>query len=360
MPELLTGFYYKNFVVLVMLAGMLIMTLSDVFLDRRMIGRLRGTLGMLLLLVICDYSEVWLGNQEHFSKWRMLFSALCYSLRPLIIMELLFLIHPTITKWVRLPAILNMILAFSVFFTDIVYYYSPDNHFGRGPLSYVFYFGVPIYITMLFWVSFMVVSKRSQSESWFVTFLALTSLLAVLGVWNAHDEVVIPTYAAELLLYYLYIYSQYTKRDALTNLFNRQSFYSDFRRHPESITGIISIDMNELKRLNDTYGHEAGDRGIKAIADIFLSAATEKERVYRTGGDEFIMICRGRSEEALREMIDAMRVTIGATGYSCAFGLCCAGTPDEMMKEADRLMYEDKARIKAEIAAKGGVLHNRT
>ena len=72
------------------------------------------------------------------------------------------------------------------------------------------------------------------------------------------------------------------------------------------------------------------------------------------------MICRGRSEEALREMIDAMRVTIGATGYSCAFGLCCEGTPDEMMKEADRLMYEDKARIKAEIAAKGGMLHNRT
>ena len=93
------------------------------------------------------------------------------------------------------------------------------------------------------------------------------------------------------MLYYLYTYSQYTKRDALTGLLNRQSYYSHIEKNGETIGAVISIDMNELKWLNDNYGHEAGDKGLATVSKCFKTNVSRRDKVYRIGGDEFMVLC---------------------------------------------------------------------
>ena len=257
------------------------------------------------------------------------------------------------------PAALNTLIAFSAFFTDIGYYFDEQNNFGRGPLGLTPYVVMFFYVLVLFLRSFRVFAMRNSEEALILLFLAITATVGSLLTAMSLEIDVNLAFAAEVALYYLYIYAQSTKRDALTGLFNRQSFYSDLRKHQSSLTGVVSIDMNELKWLNDTQGHEAGDRALKEISAVFLAASTGRDRVYRTGGDEFIMLCRSGSEKEIAALVDRMRSNVQAAGYSCAFGLSAGKQAGEMMQEADARMYADKARLKAEAAASGKALHMR-
>lgn len=356
---LLIEFLAENYVSLIMLIGMYILTRFDVFLEQKVIRMLRWMIGLLCILIAADFAETQFGNLDHLTVWRKLLSAVCYSLRPVIVLMLVTIIQKRVKKRLLIPAVLNIIAAFSVFFTDIVYSFSDDNHFQRGPLTAVPYIATANYVLVLFQVSFHVLAKRTTEEGWIVLFLALAATFAFLLSWKGHSEVTNATYTAELLLYYLYIYSQYTMRDALTGLLNRQSFYSDLEKRQNAITGVVSIDMNELKWINDSQGHAAGDRALTAIAEALQQPLSGRESLYRTGGDEFLMLCRAKCGEEIGALVEAMRKAVTAAGYSCAFGYCAEGSADEMLREADRLMYADKARIKAEVLANGGVLHSR-
>ena len=151
----------------------------------------------------------------------------------------------------------------------------------------------------------------------------------------------------------MYLYAQYTKRDPLTSVYNRQTFHSDIKKRPETISGIISIDMNDLKWLNDNKGHQSGDDALITISQSFCQAIGKKERIYRIGGDEFVIISRKSSTEEMENLLDRVKTGVAETGYSCAFGLSFNKTPDEMLRESDDLMYQDKARIKKALEQQG-------
>ena len=84
-----------------------------------------------------------------------------------------------------------------------------------------------------------------------------------------------------------------------------------------------------------------------------------KERIYRIGGDEFVVVCRDRNAGEIQAFMEKMHESVNETGYSCAFGFSVSKSAKEMLKEADNRMYADKAKIKAEILAKGGKLYQR-
>ncbi len=350
----------QNYCLILLLLGMYIVTLFDVFLEKRMLYLLRGAIISIAVLAVVDNAESYFGMLDHPTVWRVLFSAVCYTLRPLIILLLVLISSKKQSPLLLIPAVLNGLIAFSAFFTGISYSFSADNAFQRGPLGYTPYIATCFYVLALFLRSFRVFAMHNSEEALILLYLALAAAFASLFTAYGREVSVNLTFAAELVLYYLYVYSQSTKRDALTGLFNRQSFYSDLQKREDSITGVVSIDMNELKWLNDTQGHEAGDRALKAISAVFLAASTGKDRVYRVGGDEFIMLCRGGSAEEMQALTDGMRRDVQAAGYSCAFGLSAGKPVDAMMQEADALMYADKARLKAEAAAGGKALHLRS
>ena len=349
----------ENYALIVLLLGMYIVTLFDVFLEKRTLYLLRGTILSIAVLTVFDKAELYCSTFDYPTAWRVLFSALCYTLRPVVVLLLILVASRKRKIWMLIPAALNTLIAFSAFFTDIGYYFDEQNNFGRGPLGLTPYVVMFFYVLVLFLRSFRVFAMRNSEEALILLFLAITATVGSLLTAMSLEIDVNLAFAAEVELYYLYIYAQSTKRDALTGLFNRQSFYSDLRKHQSSLTGVVSIDMNELKWLNDTQGHEAGDRALKEISAVFLAASTGRDRVYRTGGDEFIMLCRSGSEKEIAALVDRMRSNVQAAGYSCAFGLSAGKQAGEMMQEADARMYADKARLKAEAAASGKALHMR-
>ena len=358
--KIILDFLTNNYILLVMLAGMFLITLFDVYLDRSMIHKLRTVIFFILFLVIFDNLEEYTGNLDYFTWWRIVLSVLCYSLRPTIILMLIFIVSPKINKMIVIPALLNFLIVSSAFFTDIAFTIERDtNHFTRGILGYTPHIITVIYILTLYYITIKVLADRPSEEGAVLLFITMTATFSAVLTFFNHDEVTDLTYAVCILLYYMYLYAQYTKRDPLTSVFNRQTFHSDMNRHPETITGIISIDMNDLKWLNDNKGHQSGDKALIAISQSFTNAIGKRERVYRIGGDEFIIACRKTSADEIEKLLEKLKAGVAETGYSCAFGSSVNKSIDEMLEESDKLMYEDKARIKKELENQG-IIHKRS
>ena len=146
------------------------------------------------------------------------------------------------------------------------------------------------------------------------------------------------------------------RTDELTRVFNRRCYEEDIaemRLHGMSDDlAIISADVNGLKRVNDTLGHTAGDELLRGAAFCLLTAVGSGGNVYRTGGDEFMIIARTADCEAMlraiRRAADEWRGAI-VDGVSISAGCAShAERPDagveDLEKLADARMYEEKQR----------------
>ena len=83
----------------------------------------------------------------------------------------------------------------------------------------------------------------------------------------------------------------------MTGLYNRASYDKDIQSvNPQEYFKLVSMDVNGLKRENDTYGHAAGDEMIMSAADCLKKVIAPYGKCYRIGGDEFTAILKGTSK----------------------------------------------------------------
>ncbi len=157
-------------------------------------------------------------------------------------------------------------------------------------------------------------------------------------------------------------------RDYMTNLYNRTGFaehqatYDRLIAHSTPI-GILQFDLNNLKTVNDTLGHDQGDLLIASFAACLQASFVGKGNCYRMGGDEFLVILNGQDPEkdyhigidALRQYCDNHNHTVGISycmeashGFILSEGLSLS----EAMAIADAKMYETKKILKANKQAK--------
>lgn len=135
--------------------------------------------------------------------------------------------------------------------------------------------------------------------------------------------------------------------DQLTHMGNRFAMdeYIAKMQHNESI-GMVYCDITGLKKVNDTEGHQAGDR-------LILRACASLKRVFgdyglfRIGGDELLALCSGIEEETLKERVEALKKDMSENSVTMAVGAVWqkeAGVDmDKLLTESEQLMYEDKA-----------------
>ncbi len=137
--------------------------------------------------------------------------------------------------------------------------------------------------------------------------------------------------------------------DELTGVRNRHAMHRmmDHIHSTEGMMpfGIVNIDLNGLKVVNDKYGHEAGDMMLVQASEI-LQKVFYQEDIFRTGGDEFMVILDGIEEKALANKIMRLREDMEKNAeVSFAIGdVWSDGSTDliEAMREADERMYADK------------------
>ena len=139
--------------------------------------------------------------------------------------------------------------------------------------------------------------------------------------------------------------------DVLTQVSNRNAMndrvdavVSGEAELPKNL-GIAFADLNGLKTVNDREGHDAGDRLLTRAAALLKIAFGDYE-IYRSGGDEFVVLCPDITEEGLRQQVAMLRsLADSASDVSFAVGTAyCTGSFDIRlaMQEADERMYKDK------------------
>ena len=144
----------------------------------------------------------------------------------------------------------------------------------------------------------------------------------------------------------------YSYKDALTHLRNRNSFnilcdaYAD--RTDKTSVGFIFNDVNKLKYVNDHYGHKEGDLYLQRVSQM-LAQQFGENACYRISGDEFVVVIPDISEQIFNSMIARYRELLDQQDEApVAFGAVWKAevdTLDQIMNEAERLMYEDKKRF---------------
>ncbi len=151
----------------------------------------------------------------------------------------------------------------------------------------------------------------------------------------------------------------YAEHDDLTGLWNHRIIVDRLRMEVERSQreglplSIILVDMDYFKRINDTFGHPAGDRVLKEAAAIFQKMVRTYDWVGRYGGEEFLLILpgsgfthAGQRGEELRAAIESARIVDGNTliPLTASFGVASGfpGSHEELIREADAALYRAK------------------
>ncbi|WMB72065.1 sensor domain-containing diguanylate cyclase [Shewanella oncorhynchi] len=145
--------------------------------------------------------------------------------------------------------------------------------------------------------------------------------------------------------------------DPLTGLYNRKNFEDElhhWQHKPHLGSFLIIIDMDNLKSINDAYGHQMGDVAIKRTATAMLAYWQNKGIISRFGGDEFVALCHGPLAQ-IEQDLDDMRKTLNQ-GSELSLGFSFGIAPFEAdwyqsFKTADHAMYEQKRAKKKAIQA---------
>ncbi len=152
--------------------------------------------------------------------------------------------------------------------------------------------------------------------------------------------------------------------DPLTGLYNRRRFFLELdqylawnERHGDP-GAVLLLDVDRLKEINDTLGHEAGDELLKHVASVLLGRVRQTDVVARLGGDEFVVLLRGVHGDQARELAQQIPELIASTLVPVAEGMITASTSvgiamvesgqqveaDALVRMADASMYRSKAR----------------
>ena len=156
--------------------------------------------------------------------------------------------------------------------------------------------------------------------------------------------------AAEKQLKYLILH------DALTGVHNRAYFEQQIRqleKECSSTVGIVVCDLDGLKLVNDTLGHEMGDRLLKASAKVIGSSLPEEILLCRIGGDEFALLVPDSDQEIVEKICQGIRLAVDSfnqsnqdLSLSLSIGFAVGNLKDtdmkEIFKEADNNMYREK------------------
>jgi diguanylate cyclase (GGDEF)-like protein len=180
---------------------------------------------------------------------------------------------------------------------------------------------------------------------------------AELGLWSNIAALALDRYRLHDQLSYR------AQHDGLTSLPNRALLYEkldaeiEMASRDKSQLGVLYIDLDGFKQINDTYGHDAGDTVLQEVARRMTLAVRRGDTVARIGGDEFVVLLPRltRSEDAERiaaKIVAALREPIYADRRRLSVGACSGiaiwplhgDRPDALLRFADAQMYGAKRR----------------
>ena len=249
-----------------------------------------------------------------------------------------------------------------------------QNNYAHGPL-YLVYVVVYMLVIVVTGVEFLLYGRSYRRQNRTSLYAVLLLVLVGIGLQEMfggefRTAYIALTMGAGLMFIHYSEFYQMTAdehirrqhselmRDALSGALSRHAYMKDLERYadqasiPEDLTA-FTIDINGLKAVNDTLGHDAGDELIVGAAGCVSRAVGDTGRCYRTGGDEFVVLARmdrTQADTALLRLDSESAAWKGekvgklSLSAGCALARDHRGlTGEELVKKADQAMYAAKA-----------------
>jgi len=279
-------------------------------------------------------------------------------------------------KYTKLIVIAVVALIMTNFFTQSLFYLDGNNGFHRGTFFYHFMLACLLFLLL---ITVMIVRHKKRIRQGHLVpmlFFAVPTIIScVISVLAYGIEINWAGTTLAIFIIYLFIQRQRLGTDYLTNLYNRRELNEYLENHirgrrSNERFGIIMIDINQFKGINDRWGHVVGDEVLVAHSKLLKSSFRAGEFIARYGGDEFIVVMRANSIDevtaAVNRFINSVNqfnsmnnkpwelsVSIGYDLYDPAIHDMKV---DELLNHVDKLMYKAKSEsgttaITAEIKA---------
>ncbi|MFB1083162.1 GGDEF domain-containing protein [Jeotgalibacillus sp. JSM ZJ347] len=193
------------------------------------------------------------------------------------------------------------VLTFFVLLVNMMYplYFDVDpvsNSYSSGAFKDIHYVVLAsFYIYMMYFL----LKNRKNTNSYviniFLGFFALPIFGMVIQMFDSKLYFSWTSGVLGILVAYIFLESTTTEEDFLTKLYNRHSseVYLKHLKEVEKPFGIMLMDLNNFKDINDEYGHQKGDQVLIGFANVLRKAFQQKGLIARIGGDEFIIIFEG-------------------------------------------------------------------
>lgn len=261
-------------------------------------------------------------------------------------------------KFLAIPWLIELAaIVFNLLGTGFLFTVSEENVYGRGPgavigyVSLLFYFGYSIYLVY-----------RSKSEGINLHFFpvqyfvgpCLASVIVQFLLYGITTSWV--SVAIALMFVQMQTYAENLYKDQLSGLFNRRYLNGILEKHNAGdstpLYGIM-LDINDFKKINDTFGHNTGDRAICAMGDVLFTSIPNGAIPVRYAGDEFVVLLPDADEEQTRATVEEIHrglarfsesgaepFELGASAGYTGFGP--EDDSESFLKRMDDLMYEAK------------------
>ena len=169
-------------------------------------------------------------------------------------------------------------------------------------------------------------------------------------VYKIREELLLEAYGRTTFMEYVNSYNQQFYQDVLTGAYNRR-FYEEQAKTDHIYNGVVMIDGNHFKQINDQFGHAAGDAALRTVAQTVLGCIRSTDRLVRYGGDEFILLLVSIPYDAFQRKLEEIVSKVARAtppGFPhIHLGITMGGVYDmesveEAVAMADRLMYQGK------------------
>lgn len=334
--------------------------------------------GCLIILILTGFEAftcIVNGNPSHFLRSLSVLMHVCLFAVPPLLAYYWYLLSDTLTThgnvremkvnvYYLIPVAANAVMVLLSSALHLAFYIDDSGVYHRGPL---FWFTSVIALFYMGWGFVLLIKRRKNLLRQEFLFLALFCLLPVIGgiiqgllyglllMWLGS--------ALALTIMYLYLQERMMQTDSLTGAWTRHSFEYYISQNLKSSTrrpfGIIYADVDNLKPVNDIYGHPEGDAALQNAVKAIKSVLRKGDAVARMGGDEFIIHAGVSTKKELQAVLarieDAIALYNRQSGkayqLSLSFGAdLFFGSPDcdvdSIIRQVDRLMYDNKRRKK--------------
>ena len=254
-------------------------------------------------------------------------------------------------------------------YTDLFYSFNEYREFIRGPLGYGLFFAAPIYLVIFLVRIAADIKLKNRAKAGMgigCSILVIMGMILEFAGFRAFSSETVMMMS--LMLYFMFLqsssFSSQTKNlehkathDGLTGLINRTGYELVIKEFDEEINvGFLMIDVDFFKTVNDTYGHDVGDKVLKAIAKLLKKTFRTSDYVIRIGGDEFAVILPNATDDcafSIKNKIEKINVSLEEMGdeipkvsISAGLAFSSLGYTEDLYKRADRALYHSKQTTK--------------